>query len=368
MDNQKYWIAFSKIGFPNGRFQLKLWEHFKSIKEAWLASYSDLISVKGINLEHVQKFVDERQKVNPDVLLNYLYDKNIKFLTIEDETYPESLKAIKDTPPILFYKGNLAQCNLNKSLAIVGSRKSSFGIKDILNKIICNLAGQDITIVSGLALGIDAYAHQAALDYDLKTIAVVGAGVEYIYPKENKELYKKICDKGVVLSEYWPEERADTWKFPQRNRIISALSQGTLVAEAGLKSGALITAKTCLDQKKELMCIPGSVANPNTQGVNKLIKDGAKIVDCAQDIFKYLKWNKTCTITTNNKENNEVENNLLDNEKKIYEILNLETKSFDEILAESKLNVDELMVILTTMELNGIIKEVPGQKYMKQCL
>lgn len=363
MDDLKYWLAFSKVEFAGSKFIERLWNHFDSMKEAWFASSYDLLEIESLKLEKVNKFIEARKNVNPDQILEEIKEKDINVLTLEDNNYPALLKQIYDPPAVLFIKGDIESCNLDKTLAIVGSRKASHYITEILGKIINEMKGSDTTIVSGMALGVDTCAHNAAIKNNLKTIAVLGAGFEWIYPKENKKLFAQIADgNGALISEYYPAEPPEIWKFPKRNRIISGLSQGTLIAEAGLKSGALITARLCLEHNRELMCIPGLVTNPNTEGTHKLLQDGAGLVTNIKDIFDALNWSIESN-TSKNENNFQIE--LLDNEKKIYEILSLEPVQFDEILNQSKLNAQELMVALTSLELNSIVKQMPGQKYIR---
>lgn len=362
MSDLKYWLAFSRVDSVGSRFIQKLWNHFGSIKEAWFATNADLLLIEGLKYDRIQKFIEARKNINPDIILEEIQKKNVQVLTLENKDYPSLLKQIYDPPAVLFIKGNLDLCNLDKALAVVGSRKASHYIIEILNKIIEDIRGHDITIVSGMALGVDSCAHKAAIKSNLKTIAVLGSGFDFIYPKSNKNLFEEIINNnGAVISEYFPSEEPEPWKFPHRNRIISGLSKGTLIAEAGLKSGALITANLCLDQNRELMCIPGLVTNPNTEGIHELIKNGAGLVTRTKDIFNHLNWPYDSD-TENNKNNIKID--LLDNERKIYEILSLEPIQFDELLNQSKLNVQELMIVLTTLELNGIIKQLPGQKYI----
>jgi len=361
MENLKYWVAFSSLDFVGSVFLNKIWKHFGSVKEAWFATNADFLEIEGLQYKTIEKFLEARKKVNPDQVLEEIVKRDVKVLTLEDEKYPYLLSQIYDPPAVLYIKGDLESCNLEKTFAVVGSRRSSHNICRILDNIINDLRGSDITIVSGMAIGIDSCAHKAAIDSGLKTIAVLGGGFDFIYPSKNKDLFKKISEgNGAVVSEYFPAERPDTWKFPHRNRIISGLSKGTLIAEAGLKSGALITARLCLEQNRELMCIPGQITNPNTEGIYKLVKDGAGLVTKANDIFEHMNWQFT---VDSGQDKKFFKIDLLDNEEKIYEILKLETKTFDEILNESGFNIDDLMVTLTTLEIKGIIKQIPGQKY-----
>lgn len=366
MSDLKYWLAFSKI-YSIGTIHLnRLLAHFGAIEASWYAAPSDLLKIEGFSnsTKTIEKFIAERNSLEDlDKLEETVLSKDIQVITLADENYPYYLKQIYDPPIALFIKGSLERFNSERSLAIVGSRKASHYIKEVLKKIISEFRGTDISITSGMAIGVDSCAHQAAMDNDINTIAVIGSGFDHVYPSQNKELLKKIVSSGgAVISEYFPNQRAATWTFPRRNRIICGLSQGTLVGEAGLKSGALITAKLCLDQNRELMCIPGMVTNPNTEGTYKLIKEGAAVVTKAEDILNQLNWE----IQTGFKVvNTDIEPEYEDNEKKIFSILDLEPKSFDSILKETNISVDELMMALTSLELTGAVKQLPGQQFVK---
>jgi len=363
--NLKYWLGFSKL-YSIGTIHLKkMLSRFGSIEESWHATASDLLGIEGFHSSTINKFTEEKKSLkNLEKLEEEILEKNIKVITLEDENYPSYLKEIYDPPITLFIKGSLDYVNQDNCLAVVGSRKASHYIQEVLKKIIRDLKNTDITIVSGLATGVDTCAHSAAVDNGMCTIAVLASGFDHIYPASNKQLFRNIVENnGAVITEYFPDTQPLPMRFPRRNRIISGLSQGTLVAEAGLKSGALITANLCLEQNRELMCIPGMVTNPNTEGIHKLIKEGAAVVTRAEDILNLLGWQIT---SINNTLNKTVELNLLDNEKKIYDILDLgEPVMFDKLVEKSKLSVDELMTTLTSMELNGIITQLPGQKFVK---
>lgn len=391
MENLKYWVAFSKITYTHAKFVKRLWDTYGCIKEAWNAPTSDLISIGKMRSKSIEIFLEKRKNINPDQLLEKALKDEIELISIEDENYPYLLKQIDDMPFLLYAKGNLESCNLNKTLAVVGSRKCSNDISAILENLLEGLQNTDFTIVSGLAIGVDTIAHREALKNNLKTIAVIGSGFDNLYPSQNKKLYEEIINEnGAVISEYYPDTPPDKKTFPLRNRIISGLSKGCLVAEAGERSGALITARLCLEHNRELMCVPGSLYNPNTFGTHKLLKEGAGLVTSTSDILNYMDLkeikpsqsykqltlkNETFLspkspdlkennkITTEKNENKFIE--LLDNEKKIYEIVKLEVKQFDEIVKETNLPVGEIMCLLTTMELKGIIKQLPGQKFVR---
>lgn len=359
MKSEKYWIAFSSMEQIDSCFVHRLYNYFGDIETAYKASLSDLSQIDGLNIKKAETFLKAREKTNPDKVLDEVIRKGISFLTFEDENYPYMLKQISDPPMVLYFKGDLSLCNLEKTLAVVGSRKASTNAKDVLNKILTELRGTDICVVSGLASGIDTTAHQGALANNLKTIGVIASGFDFVYPTANKDLYKKIEEGGgAIVTEYFPNFQPLQFRFPQRNRIVSGLSYGTLVAEAAIKSGALITANLCLEQGRELMCIPGLVSNPNTEGIYKLLKQGASMVTCAADILSALNWEI--------KPSEQLKmdfSNFSPEEKKVLNSIEIEPKGFDAISAETGINFNDLLVCLTNLELKGIIKQIEGEKY-----
>ena len=285
----KYWVALSSIEEIDSSFIQRLYNYFGDIETAFNAN--DLSAIDGLSVRKAENFFRIRDKVNPDKAVEKVAERGIKYLTFEDENYPKMLHNIDNPPSVIYYKGDLFDCNLNKTLAVVGSRKASTYAKDALAKIISEFQNTDICIVSGLATGIDTTAHISALENNLKTIGVIASGFDFTYPAANKDLYKRIENgNGAVLTEYYPTFEPLKFRFPQRNRIVSGLSYGTLVAEASLKSGALITSNLTLEQGRELMCIPGLITNPNTQGIYKLLKNGAALVTCADDVLEALGW------------------------------------------------------------------------------
>lgn len=356
---KKYWIAFSSIEEVGSKFVQRLYNHFGDIEKAFNASLNELSQIDGLNIKQAQNFIEKRDKVNLDKVMDEILRRNLTLITFEDKNYPYMLKNISDPPMVLYVKGNLENCNLEKTLAIVGSRKASTNAKDVLTRILSELRNTDICVVSGLASGIDTTAHQGALANNLKTIGVIASGFDFVYPTANRELYKRIEEGGgAILTEYFPTFEPLQWRFPHRNRIVSGLSYGTLVAEAAIKSGALITANLCLEQGRELMCIPGLVSNPNTAGIYKLLKQGAAMVTSAEDILNALNWEVK-------KENNSSKpiNEYSDNEKKVLDSIEVEAKGFDRISSETGLDFNNLLVCLTNLELKGIIKQLEGEKY-----
>ncbi|MCQ2739183.1 MAG: DNA-processing protein DprA [bacterium] len=360
--NTKFWTAFSSIEQLDSTFVQRLYNHFGDVETAFNATLNELKQIEGLSVKKAENFVEKKKNVNPDKTLEFIKSKNINILTFDDDRYPYMLRQISNPPMCLYYKGNLFDCNLEKTIAIVGSRKASFAGKESVNKIISNLSGTDICIVSGLASGIDAIAHKSAIENNIKTIGVIASGFDYVYPSGNKYLYEQIIDgNGAIVTEYYPTFEPIKFRFPQRNRIVTGLSYGTIVGEAAIKSGALISANLTLEQGRELMCIPGAINNINTEGIYKLLKDGATMVTSGEDVLNALNWEIV------SKETSSCSKLELDfNKQKIFDIISVEPKCFDEIMTVSGLNTQELLVCLTEMELSGLIEQTDGDRYKRK--
>ena len=323
-------------------------------------------AIAGFSFESLKKELELAQKLK------------IQVMTLQDEDYPRSLKEIYDPPLCLYVKGALLPSD-TVSLAIVGSRRASYyGLSCALN-FAYSLAGAGITIVSGLARGIDTQAHRGVLKAKGRTIAVLGSGLNRVYPAENKDLADKIAERGAVVSEFPLNAEPLARNFPRRNRIISGLSLGTIVVEAAKNSGALITADFALEQGKDVFAIPGSVTSATSFGTNQLIKQGAKLVDSIEDIIEELKpklenllrskpiypmseFKARETIGVKHsrdkvlsEEENKVRN-LLDDEKARYA---------DEIIENSGLPGAKVMSILLRLEVNNLIKQLPGKMFIR---
>lgn len=357
--NTKYWVGLSSIEQLTSSFIQKIYDYFGDIEVAYNSSKSELSKIEGLSVKKVEQFLEKRKNLDLDKILEEVEKRNINILTFDNPQYPKLLREISNPPMVLYYKGDLFSCNLDRTLAVVGSRRASFNGKESLKKVIKGFCGTDICIVSGLASGMDTVAHESAIENNLKTIGVIASGFDFVYPSSNKKLYQEIIDKnGAIVTEYYPTFEPLKYRFPERNRIVSGLSHGTLVGEAAIKSGALITANVTLDQGRELMCIPGLITNPNTEGIYKLLKTGATLVTDSDDILNALGWEII------KKDEKNVENtDLTIDEKKILYTINIEPKNFDEIQAETKLKTDELLMILTKLELVGKLEQIPGDRY-----
>lgn len=275
---------------------------------------------------------------------------------------PSPLQEIPQPPSSLYIQGQLPQLTENVFLAVVGSRKySSYG-KEVCEQLIAGLAGYPIIIVSGLALGIDTIAHLSALKAGLKTVAIPGSGLDrrVLYPSINRRLADRILESGgCLLSESEPAERATVWSFPKRNRLMAGLSQATLIIEATEKSGTLITARMALDYNREVLAVPGSIFSPGSIGTNRLIKDGATPVCSSKDILEALGFNPE--EERPNEDQAKLLADLSTTEKKIIDLLQIESLPRDELIEKSKMSAPEINSVLMILEIKGLISEVGGQ-------
>ncbi len=288
----------------------------------------------------------------------YLEANNIEYVTRADPLFPEQLAQSEVNPPVvLYYKGNLDIAR-EPCLAVVGTRKASQYGKYAVTKIVGGLA-QNFTIVSGLATGIDGFAHAAALEAGGNTIAVLGSGLFNASPVSNLKLFDEICNTGLAVSEYTPDTHASEYTFPQRNRIISGLSRGVLVAEAAERSGSLITADCALEQGRDVFAVPGDIDKIRSQGTNKLIKSGATAVTCAQDILDFYGM----TSDRRGRASRAVELDFY--EKRIFDILSEGEKTFDALVESCEMSVAELNAALSTLVIGGLIREKSKNLYCK---
>lgn len=360
--NKKYLHALTLMPFLGPRRIKSLLDYFKTPWEAWRAFREELVRLNGFGPSVAETFVRERSKIDPDQIWEEVKKKNISVVAWDDPAYPYLLKEIYDPPPLLYFQGDLNV--LQKScLAIVGSRRHTVYGKEIAYKFAQKISNYDLTIVSGMARGIDTWAHRGVLDGGGKTAAVLGCGLDICYPAENRNLKKKILENGVVVSEFPPGVGPMPQHFPQRNRIISGLSLGTLVVEAGEKSGSLITAGFALDQGREVFAVPGAVGSPFSRGCHKLLKEGAKLVETVEDILEEL------IIPLKNEpvipETVSYQQNMGEKVSELLDLIPYEPLLLEEIISRSKRNPSEVYLLLLDLELSGKVRQLPGKYYMR---
>ena len=327
--------------------------------ETFVGKNSDLLAdIDFISEAAKEKISTNSEPKNWEKCANLIEKHNIKFLSILDENYPSLLKSIYDPPPFLFYRGSLKKDDFRRTIAIVGTRKASNYGKIMTKKIGSALTKAGFTIVSGLAFGIDTIAHLSALENGGRTIAVMGTGVDQIYPPRNREIADKILENGALISEYIPGSKAEKWNFPTRNRIISGISLGTVIIEGTKTSGALLTAKFALDQNRDIFALPGDINREQASGPNYLIKLGAKIITSPSDILEEY------DLVLENAEKPFPK--LSEKEDKIYQILiqNRPEMQFDSLIVKTGFSVNELSAVLLSLELKNVVKKVAGNKIM----
>lgn len=358
----KYWLAIDrnpKIGAV--RFK-KLYNFFPDMKTAWeQATISDLIEA-GWEENFAEDFLLKRKNIDPNHELELLQQNNVQAITIKDDHYPFLLKQIYGAPAILFIKGNINNYH-EQSLAVVGTRHMTSYGQQIIEELLNDLTNYNINIISGLALGVDTQAHLIALKNKLTTVAVLGSGLDEknIYPSNNRQLAKNIIEKnGLLVSEFPIGTLPLKHHFPIRNRLISGLSKGVLVIEAGETSGALITAHYALEQNREVLAIPGNISSYNSLGTNNLIKQGAKMVTSIQDIVEIFNLTPPTLFTPKQeiKPSNEIE-------AKILNILTNTPTHIDKIVTLSGLPAPTINATLTIMELNNKVTNVGNMNFIK---
>ena len=343
-----------------------LLNHFHSFENIFEADLFSLQKVDGIskNLSHrLLKAKSRLQEISAKIEeeLNNLSKINAKIITYWDNDYPDILKKIYYPPLLLYTLGNFSE-NDKYSLAVVGTRQPTNYGKIQTEKIVKELCEKNITIVSGLARGIDSIAHRTALNCNSRTIAVIGSGLDIIYPPENYKLFHEIAEKGVIISEYELGTKPDAQNFPRRNRIISGLSLGTLVVETKLNGGAMQTAAYAIDQNREVFAIPGNINVKQSEGPNTLIQRGeAKLITSAEDILLELKLKLKPEVGKNIPKPS-VDLTLF--EEKLLQVLGTEAKHIDEIATLTSMSTSDCLVNLLTLEFKGLIKQLPGKMFM----
>ncbi len=363
------WIWFANLKGIITRKKNELLELFGTPDSIYRADAIALAKSGILNRENIEAILSAEPRKTVDETMEKLVLNNISVITQEDEAYPELLKNIADPPVCLYVKGNIEREEM--SIGIVGSRRASgYGITTT-KKISSELAEYGICVISGMARGIDTAAHHGALSSGGRTIAVFGCGLDIVYPPENRRLMERIIENGAVVSEYPPGTIPAPHHFPVRNRIVSGMSIGILVVEAGEKSGSLITAQLALEQGRDVYALPGNVISINSRGTNKLIQDGAKLITSVYDIIDEIRWYK------NFRKNTVLDLNDFRNRKKIPDSLDIEEQSVMQMLSVEPLQIDEihnrlsielqlLHRVLLSLEMKGLIRREAGGKYIIQ--
>jgi DNA processing protein len=365
--NQKYWVILNMINGVGALRAKKLLERFGSFEGIFSASSGELEKVEGIGRELAGRIRNWRETVDVEKEFELAKKYGVKMITLDDEEYPSRLKEIYDPPVVLYVKGEISQ-NDGKAIAVVGTRRPSFYGRMITEDLSKKLAMRGFTIVSGMARGVDSAAHRGALAVKGRTIAVLGCGVDVVYPPENAKLMKEIAVSGAVISEFPFGMKPDRGNFPRRNRIISGLSLGVIVVEAAKSSGSLITANFALEQGREVFAVPGKIDSPKSYGTHLLIKEGAKLVQDVDDIVEELGMqagDSSAGKELKKQDTVGISPELAGDEKKIFELLTTDPCQIDIICARLNMPANKVSSVLMMLEVKGCVKQLPGKQFVK---
>ena len=364
MENLLPWFWLKNVpGIGNHLFK-RLIERFGSPQRVFQMTPHELLSVEGISKHLAAAILNFKAPQWIKAELDHVHRKGYSVVALTDGSYPSLLREIPDPPPLLYVSGSLA--GKNKNVAVVGSRNATaYGISATQN-LCADLTAFDITIVSGMALGIDTAAHQGALAGRGKTVAVLGSGLNVIYPAENRRLFERISEQGAVISEFALDTKPEAHNFPIRNRIISGMCMGTIVVEASRKSGSLITARLAAEQNREVFAVPGSIHSFKSTGTHTLIKQGAKLVENAQDVLEELTaFTAHVPMAPEDLDDSTTEKlaSLAPDELGLYNILSPYPQHIDVIVRKTSIEPGKLLSLLLRLELKGIVQQLPGKLF-----
>lgn len=359
-----YWLALSLIPGVGSTLMRRLLDRFKTPEAVFHSPAKELSRIEGLGEKVVQEIRKGPLEKVVEKELYLLRGVGGRVVTLNDEEYPKRLKDIYDPPPLLYVRGELKKED-ELAVAIVGSRKTTPYGRWLTEKVSQELARHGVTIVSGMARGIDSLAHWGAISGAGRTIAVLGCGVDVVYPSENRNLFAKIIDHGAILSEFRMGSPPEGGHFPRRNRIISGLAIGVVVVQASEKSGSLITAAYALEQGREVFAVPGNVGTESSRGTHRLIKEGAKLVESSEDILEEIlpQWagerEATPKVETQKAD-------LTEEEKVLYELLGETPLHIDMMIRESRLDPGKVSSLLLNLELKGLVSQWPGKCFSRK--
>ena len=358
MKNKAYWVAFSHVkGIGAVRFR-RLIDFFGDLSVAWQAPYEAFLSA-GLSEKNADQIMHFRNTIDPFRLCENIEKQGIQILTWEDEGYPRRLNEVDQSPPVIYLKGSITGED-DWAIAIVGTRRMTGYGKQVTSELAAFLALHGVTVVSGLARGIDAVAHEAALTAGGRTMAVLGCGVDMVYPPEHKHLSEKIMAQGALLSDYAPGTLPEGVNFPPRNRLISGLSLATIVVEAGMKSGALITSTFAVEQGRDVFAVPGNIYAPQCKGTNYLIQQGARPLIDFDELLDILQLQKIQHHQAARQylPENEIEQRLL-------ALINDQPMHIDEIQNLIELPMSQISSALVMLELKGMVYQAGTMNYAR---
>jgi DNA processing protein len=381
VEERAFWVAWSQIEGIGPTLLLRMQQHFGTLEAAWTANTTELEAIEGVGWHIAKTVVEARSRLDPDTLLQQHEQRNPHFWTPADADYPRLLLEIPDPPPVLYYRGQvkpLENQGVRVAIAIVGTRSPSDYGRRWTRRISAALAQAGFTVVSGLAEGVDTEAHHSCLGAGGRTVAVMGSGLDVIYPWSNRKLAEQLAEQGLLLSEYPAGTQPDRGHFPRRNRIIAGLSRATLVLEAPYKSGALITARMANEYGRDVFALPGSLDNSRCRGCLELLNDGAHMILGEKQLLTVLGG-----LPEYGKERSPDQLSLFADEEEVettdvVEPLNLEPTlkqvlqtitpnpiSFDAIVQQAGLGTGAVSSALAQLEIMGLVAQLPGMRYQK---
>lgn len=364
MKRRELWAWISNTDGIHYEKIKKLLKYFKTPERIYTADVKSLVDNGGISEDSALKIIKSRESFNSRKFFENLDRMKIEFVCIDDKRYPQKLRPYSHKPYYLFYKGKLPDSH-KKSVAMVGARACSDYGRKMSEKIACQLSRNGVQIISGMARGIDTYSQLGALTGKTPTYAVLGCGVDICYPNENIELYRDICRNGGIISEYAPGTQPAAWHFPQRNRIISGLSDIVTVVEAREKSGSLITVEWALEQGKDIMAVPGRIGEGLSSGCNRLIKAGAGIITTAEDVLEEL-FGDLKYVVFSEEGNTKIKEKALEKDlTMLYSELGLQPKSIYELIEATGLDYSVLTEKLLQLQLIGLVEQPRENYYSK---
>jgi DNA processing protein len=360
MDERPFWLGFHLIPGIGAARIARLIEAFGSLSAAWEADLGAFRDA-GINEKAAKALIERRSRIDLDREWNRLSKDNVSLLTLIDDSYPSLLREIPNPPPVLYIKGDIQQAD-ESAIGVVGTRRMTRYGGEMARRLSSGLAAAGVTIVSGLARGIDGIAHREALDAGGRTLAVLGCGVDRIYPPEHKRLAAEVIESGALISQFPLGTDPDAHNFPERNRLISGMSLGVLVVEAPIKSGALITSSYAADQGRTVFAVPGSALSSASDGPHQLLRDGAVLAATVDDVLQELNLERRQVVM----ENRRMLPDATGDEQQILQSLDGDPRHIDEIAIDTGISISQLSALLLQMQLKGLVREVGGQHYARE--
>ncbi len=357
LDGAKYWVGFDRVPYVGPARIARLLDRFGSLERAWQASPSELRQI--LDQRALESLLSTRYALSLDDEMARIARAGISVLTLDGLGYPPRLAEITAPPPVLYLRGTVIPED-EVAVAIVGTRRLTAYGREVTTRLAGDLATAGVTIVSGLARGIDGVAHQAALAAGGRTIAVLGSGPDVIYPPEHRNLAAQVAESGAVLADYPPGRKPDAQNFPARNRIIAGISLGVIVVEAPSRSGALITVDFAADQGRDVFAVPGSIFSAASAGCHRLLRDGARPVTCADDVLEEL--------NLGSRQSQVAVQQVMpldEDERRLLALLTGDPQHIDEVAAASARPIHEVNALLVTLELKGLVRNAGAQHYTR---